>query len=211
MNVLSLESSGPAGSVAVLVDGRLCEAWSFSCPRGRGGELFPALEAAVARVGRADLVVVGTGPGGYNGLRMSVAAAWGVATAHGARLVGVPSLLGYGEPEYFVAGDARGGQWFLARVSQGRLVHAPVLIAPGEASALLDPGVPVFCPGGLAGLPDARCVPPSAQILALRTDSFGAPAPFYLKPPHITKPAKPSASVKHVPAVGKCLAAEYGR
>jgi tRNA threonylcarbamoyl adenosine modification protein YeaZ len=190
MNVLSIESSGPVGSVAVLADQRLIASWSFRCPRGRGGDLFPALEAAVARIGRADLVVVGTGPGGYNGLRMSVAAAWGIATAHGARLVGVSSLLGYEAPEYFVAGDARGGQWFLARVSQGRLVADPALMSPAEV--VLEPGIPVFCPGAqLEGLPDALYEAPRAELLALRTDSFGEPAPFYLKPPHITKPTKP--------------------
>ncbi len=194
MKILAIESSGPEGSVAVLADGCLLEAWKFLCPRGRGGEMFPALEAAAARIGRADLVVVGTGPGGYNGLRMSAAAGWGIATAHGARLVGVSSLLGYEEPEYFVAGDARGGQWFLARVSQGRLRNAPALMAPEAACALIEPGVPVFCPSGeLAGLPQARQVPPRAQILALRTDSFGDPAPFYLKPPHITKPSSGGA------------------
>jgi tRNA A37 threonylcarbamoyladenosine modification protein TsaB len=153
--------------------------------------MFPVLEAAAARAGRADLVLVGTGPGGYNGLRMSVAAAWGIATAHGARLAGVSSLLGYEAPEYFVVGDARGGQWFLANVSQGGLLYAPALMAPEEARGILQPGIPVFTQGGpLEGLPEARCEPPSAQILARRTEAFGEPSPFYLKPPHITKPAR---------------------
>ncbi|MEI6035642.1 MAG: hypothetical protein WCS65_15355 [Verrucomicrobiae bacterium] len=191
MNILSIESSGPSGSVAVLADGILLESWSFRCPRGRGGDLFPALEAAAARIGKADLVVVGTGPGGYNGLRMSAAAAWGLATAYGARLSGVASLLGYEAPEYFVAGDARGGQCFLARVSHGRLLGAPALMKAEEARALLDPRLPVFCPAGLLeGVPEALDVPPGAAILARRTDSFGDPSPLYLKPPHITKPAK---------------------
>jgi len=162
--------------------------------------MFPALEEAVARIGRAGLVVVGTGPGGYNGLRMSVAAAWGIATAHGARLVGVPSLLGYEAPEYFVTGDARGGQWFLARISQGRLVEAPALMKPEEIH--IEPGIPVFCPGGrLDGLPQALQKPPSAIVLAMRTDSFASPSPFYLKPPHITKPAK--RPTFHPPQPGK--------
>jgi len=189
MKTLAIESSGPLGSIAVVEDGHPGVSWEFDSPRGRGGEIFPALEAAVARIGRADIVVVGTGPGGYNGLRMSAAAAWGVATAHGARLFGVPSLLGHDAPDYFVAGDARGGRWFVARITGGRIVAAPELMDPDAALATLAPGVPVFCPGGpLAGLPGALFVAPKAEILARRTDAFGEPSPCYLKPPHITAP-----------------------
>jgi tRNA A37 threonylcarbamoyladenosine modification protein TsaB len=153
--------------------------------------MFPVLEAAVARIGRADLVVVGTGPGGYNGLRMSAAAGWGVATAHGARLVGVPSLLGHDLPDYFVAGDARGGMWFVARISGGRIVMPPELMEPVAARSALVPGVPVFCAGApLEGLADASPDAPEARILAGRTDAFGDPVPCYLKPPHITTPGR---------------------
>lgn len=190
MKILAIESSGPEGSVAVLEDTGLIGSWNFSSPRGRGGGLFPALEAAFAKCGPPDTVVVGTGPGGYNGLRASAAAAWGISKVHGSRLVGVPSLLGYEAAEYFVVGDARGGQWFLAHVAEGRFLLEPVLIFPDQARERLIPGIPVFTPGGqLAGIPDAVCVPPQARLLALRTSSFGDPLPIYLKPPHITRPS----------------------
>jgi len=190
MKILAIESSGPEGSVAVLEDNSLTGSWSFSSPRGRGGGLFPALEAAFTKCGAPDTVVVGTGPGGYNGLRASAAAAWGISKVHGSQLVGVPSLLGYEAPEYFVAGDARGGQWFLARVADSRFLLEPALVFPDEAEKILIPGIPVFTPGGmLAGIQGGICAPPQARLLALRTAAFGEAVPIYLKPPHITKPA----------------------
>lgn len=189
MKILAIESSGQAGSVAVLEDDNLAGSWEFSSPRGRGGGLFPALESACVKCGRPDTIVVGTGPGGYNGLRASAAAAWGISKVHGSKLVGVPSLLGYEATEYFVAGDARGGQWFLSHVAGGRFLMEPALIAPDQARDMLLPGIPVFTPGGpLPGIPHAISAPPQALLLALRSHAFGEARPIYLKPPHITKP-----------------------
>ena len=160
MNALAIECSCQLGSVAVLNDGVVIKSWEFESPRGRGGELFSHLESALRDCGHLDLVVVGTGPGRYNGLRMSIAAAWGIAKARGARLAGVSSLLGYDAREYFVVGDARAGQWFLAHVADGKFLS-----------------------------PEAVVAAPCAGELAKRDLVAGLPAPAYLKPPHITKPA----------------------
>lgn len=189
MKILAIESSGPEGNVAVLEDKTLIDSWNFLSPRGRGGGLFPALESAFKKCGPPDTVVVGTGPGGYNGLRASAAAAWGISKVHGARLVGVPSLLGYEAAEYFVAVDARGGQWFLAHVMNSRFLLEPVLIFPAEAEEMLIHGIPVFTPGGQLPITGSISEPPRAALLALRTDAFGDPLPIYLKPPHITQPS----------------------
>lgn len=190
MNVLCIESSGSEGSIATLEDGSLSGVWKFESPRGRGGAMFSALQAAMESCGPIGTVVVGSGPGGYNGLRMAMAAGWGIAQAHSARMFGVPSLLGYDAAEYFVAGDARGGQWFLARVTSGWFSLPPTLMPLTSLHERLVPGLPVFLAGPPApSLPEAVCLAPSAAILAARTSSFGAPEPLYLKPPHITSPA----------------------
>ena len=149
--------------------------------------MFAHLESVLRDCGDLNVVVVGTGPGRYNGLRAAISAAWGIARARGARLAGVPSLLGYEAPEYFVAGDARAGQWFLARVAHGIFLSQPALYSPEVARGILDPGIPVFATSRLDGLPEAVVAVPSAGVLALR--DFGPPVPSYLKPPHITKPS----------------------
>lgn len=189
MNALAIECSCHQGSVAILKDGIVRMSHAFESPRGRGAELFTHLESALRECGSLDLVVVGTGPGGYNGLRMSIAAAWGIAKARGATLAGVSSLLGYDAPEYFVAGDARAGQWFLAHVANGKFLTPPGLLSPQEVRRILKPGVPVFATSLLQDLPEAVVSAPSAGILATRDSVGGLPSPLYLKPPHITKPA----------------------
>lgn len=189
MSSLAIECSSQSGSVALLECGVVVGSWEFVSPRGRGAELFSRLEYALRAARDLDLVVVGTGPGRYNGLRTAIAAGWGIARARGSRLAGVSSLLGYREADYFVAGDARAGQWFMARVSSGKFLIPPALYAPHDARRLLEPGVPVFAPAPLDGLPEAVFAAPSAAVLAARDFAEGHPAPDYLKPPHITKPA----------------------
>ena len=188
MNALAIECSCQKGGVAFLKDGAVVKLWEFDSPRGRGTELFTHLESALSDCGDLDLVVVGTGPGRYNGLRTSIAAAWGISRARGARLAGVSSLLGYEAPEYFVAGDARGGQWFSAHVSDGKFLSPPALFPPHEVRRVLKPGIPVFATSALEDLPEAVVAAPCAGVLAGRGFSGGLPVPVYLKPPHITKP-----------------------
>lgn len=188
MNILSIECSCQQGSVAVHHEGELIQAWEFECPRGRGSSLFTHLESALHLSPPLSAVVVGTGPGGYNGLRASISAAWGIARARGARLAGVSSLLGYDAAEYFVAGDARAGQWFLAHVAQGVFLAPPLLYSPEDVRRMLKPGVAVFSAAELTDLPEAVRRAPSATVLAHREFSTGMPVPLYLKPPHITKP-----------------------
>jgi len=188
MRVLAIECSAGSGSVAVCEDGRVLAEEEFENPRGRGVEFFAALQSVVERRGDFECVLVGTGPGGYNALRSGIGAALGVARARGVPLLGVCSLLGYDSPEYHVVGDARAGQWFFAHVKEGRLVGAPVLVAPGEALASAVPGIPLFSTGVAA---DRACLEaPRARFLARHTSQAGAAEPVYLKPPHITKPTK---------------------
>lgn len=188
MKTLVIECSTGTGSLAVAVADRIIERRVFENPRGRGGELFSALEAAVPRHPDLSRIIVGTGPGSYNALRASCAAAWGIAKARGIPLHGLCSLLGYEPDDYQVIGDARAGQWFFARIRGGALLSPPELMLPEEAAALLDGSVPVFSTS-----PMLECATeghPDAAILATRATTLGPAEPFYLKPPHITSPKK---------------------
>ncbi len=188
MKTLVIECSTGTGSLAVAVDGRIVEHRVFENPRGRGGELFSALEATVPHHPDLTQIIVGTGPGSYNALRASCAAAWGIAKSRGIPTYGACSLVGYAPDDYDVVGDARAAQWFFAKVRGGRLVGAPQLMTPEDASAALDRSVPVFSTSQLLDRATVQC--PDAAILALRPAPMTPAEPIYLKPPHITTPKK---------------------
>jgi len=187
MTILSIECSSAIGSITLTQDGEVLHECSFENPRGRGTAFFEALANASRHIKTLDLVLVGTGPGSYNSLRASIAAAWGIARARSARLQGICSLLGYEPAEYHVLGDARANQWFHAHIRNGHLAAAPALLNPDEALAQLTPGVPVFSTSSLRY--QATLASPQAIHLALRAAQAGPAEPIYLKPPHITKPA----------------------
>jgi tRNA threonylcarbamoyl adenosine modification protein YeaZ len=187
MTILTIECSSMTGSIALIRDHTVLHECSFSNPRGRGTAFFEALEDTNRHIDSLDLVLVGIGPGSYNSLRASIAAAWGLARARSAVLKGICSLLGYEATEYNVLGDARANQWFHAHILDGRLTSSPALLTPDEAKSRLTSGVPVFTTSPL--IEHAHCASPQAIQLARRASQAGPAEPIYLKPPHITKPA----------------------
>jgi len=187
MKILAIECSSCSGSLALVEDGRTHWELVFENPRGRGSEFFAALEEAAIRSDDFEGVLAGTGPGGYNGLRASIAAAWGLARARRVPLRGIPSVFGYDAAEYVVLGDARAGQWFFAHVRGGRLVRDIELLAPGEARRSIPSGLPVFTTSPLMETACFEC--PRARFFPASMDQAGPAEPIYLKPPHITKPA----------------------
>ena len=187
MTILTIECSSATGSIALTRNSEVLHACSFENPRGRGTAFFESLEKTSRHIDSLDLVLVGIGPGSYNSLRVSIAAAWGIARAQSAPLQGICSLLGYEPQEYHVLGAARANQWFHAHILDGRLAYPPALLAPDEAKSRLTPGVPVFNTSRL--IEHAHCASPQSIHLARRASQAGPAEPIYLKPPHITKPA----------------------
>jgi len=167
--------------------------------RSDSSALFTALQQAVESCGKPDALCVGLGPGSYNGLRASIAAARGFATALGIPLHAIPSPLALtgADSGFWALGDARGGHYWIAHVCGGFFLQKPVLLSPGETALHLlnHPDLPILSATPLAGIKGIRIVAPSAvrlAILAKRGDPsslvIGTPEPLYLKPPHITAP-----------------------
>jgi len=198
VKVLAFDCSASRGSVAVVEDGSVLFAEAFDCPRGRGGEFFLALERAVKAAGRADRVVVGVGPGSYNGLRASISAAEGLALATGAELTGVASVraMPCAESEYVVVNDVRGGAFSYARI-RGREMSGEIELLDRTAfqERVAREAAPVFANAPIAFLPRLEIAFPEAAILAelgaAESAGSGGVEPLYLKPAHITKPKQP--------------------
>ena len=163
--------------------------------KGQAERLIPLLEQLLAEsgIGWHDLtaLAVGTGPGNFTGVRISVAAARGLALGLGIPAIGVTRLeaLAYGLPRPItVIEDARRGevyvQSFDAEPGAARLARPDAL---GDVTALQT--------GSAArdGLPPAMAlVEAIARIAAKRTGvAQPRPAPFYLRGADAAPPADP--------------------
>lgn len=195
MRVLAFDGSTACGGVAVVEDGVMLFAETFASPRGRGGELFPALDRAVRATGRADRVAVGIGPGSYNGLRATIAAAEALHLAWEVPRVGVPSAAALdGGEDFFALGDARAGQLWLARITAGRVVGDFALLSAAAVRERLEiaPEVPRLATAFLADFTDVPVGTPDvvrlAGLAAALEPAPGPLEPLYLKPAHITQP-----------------------
>jgi tRNA threonylcarbamoyladenosine biosynthesis protein TsaB len=105
--------------------------------------LLPLLEQALADAGGTwedvERICVGTGPGGFTGLRLGIATARALAQARDVPLVGVSSLealaLGAESPDVLAVIDARRGEVFAARYRDGVCVMEPAALAPSALPA----------------------------------------------------------------------------
>lgn len=145
MNVLAIEASTYAGTVAVMRDGVVLAERDTAMRGEREERLMPAVAEALAEAGVApnefDRVVCGAGPGSFTSLRIAGAIAKGVALAAGAPLYPISSLVlvvAGARPElapgrYVVALDAMRGDVFvsvLATTASAITVESPAAILP---------------------------------------------------------------------------------
>ena len=140
--VLALDLSSPRGVMAVVRgDAVLFEA-SFQSERSHNAQVFAPLGKALDAMPTKEkaVIVVGTGPGSYTGVRISIAAAQGLALSRGWEVLGWPSIATAEIADYAVLGDARRGQYYHALVHAGQMIQSPALISAEEATALVAGG-----------------------------------------------------------------------
>src|SRR5438270_10125971 len=121
MKILALELSSRCGSVAYVDDESVVFDHAFANDRKHSGAFFETITAARAEYDRAELIVVGLGPGSYAGIRIAVSAAIGLNAALDAQMLGLPSIcaMQVHEEEFFVVGDARRHSFFCATIVNG--------------------------------------------------------------------------------------------
>ena len=162
--IVGIDTATAATSVAVLVPGgREVERRDDPGPQERprhAETLQPLLERALeqAGVGWDDVgrICVGTGPGGFTGLRLGIATTRALAQGHDLEVVGVSSLEALargielvstkeldlpGDPDLhgpvLALIDARRGEVFAASYRHHRTTMEPTAIAPGELAERL--------------------------------------------------------------------------
>jgi len=93
---LALDTSTDVSGLALSRDGEVLAEMDWLAGQDHSRQLFPALEALLERGGvgleEVRAIFVALGPGSFNGLRVGLAAAKGLALALGAPLVGVSTM-----------------------------------------------------------------------------------------------------------------------
>ena len=174
---LGFDTSAAHCAAALLRGDAVLAQMSEAMTKGQAERLFPLLEDLLAGAGVGwrdlDVIGVGIGPGNFTGIRISVAAARGLALSLGIPAVGVTATeaAAHGLPPpcrivLHLRGDQVVWQDFGGKDSQPRQA----------ADGSLPPGPSVALPMG----------PPAAAIariaLARSADPGPRPAPLYLRP-----------------------------
>ena len=95
MLTLGIETSSPAGSVALIDDGRLLAERTLNVKWGHSRFLVSFIDGLFKDTGadkkKLGLVAVSIGPGSFTGLRVGLATAKGLAYASGSGIIAVPT------------------------------------------------------------------------------------------------------------------------
>jgi len=110
MRVLALDTTGRAGSVALVVDGVVVDERAGDPARTHGerlpGELMAVLDAHDVPLSAIDLFAVAAGPGSFTGLRIGIATVQGLALVCRRPAIGVSVLEALAQ---LASRDAHGG------------------------------------------------------------------------------------------------------
>ena len=208
--VLAFDTSAAHCAAALLRGDRIVALKHERMHRGQAERLMPMLEEMLAAkgVGWRDLtrIGVGIGPGNFTGVRISVAAARGLALSLGCPAIGISALeasaFGVARP-VLAAMDARRGEVYLQRFdAEG--AGEPVLASPdalpvwafgvarivGDAAPRLAP----LLPGAAALAAAAPLAEAIARLASARPQAPPPqrPAPLYLRPADAAPPRDPA-------------------
>ena len=93
---LAIDTSTEIASLAILQDDRIISEMTWHCGLNHSVEMYPRLQfllsSAKLGIGSTDCVYVAIGPGSFNGLRVGVSAAKGLAFSLNARIIGISTL-----------------------------------------------------------------------------------------------------------------------
>ena len=191
--LLAFDTSAAHCAVALLSGGVIVAHKAEEMGKGQAERLMPMIEEVLGEAGKGwsdlDAIGVGVGPGNFTGVRISVAAARGIALGLGKPAIGVTTFeaLASGQPGAIrVTLDGRRNQIFWQDFQDGAAISDPVMTDIYEAST--DAEMIGFLGDGAVN-PDPAVI---AQIAAGRigTDQ-PRPKPLYLRSADAALPSEP--------------------
>ncbi len=208
MNViLAIDTSTANGRISVLSENNLLFNEVFTSEKSHNSKIFSPLKEALSTCNHApSLIVVGTGPGSYTGIRIGIAAGLGLSMALNVPIIGIPSICGAESinpnSSYHVIGDARRESWYIAKIKGHQIVSGPDLFESvqsinGKIETAKERILSFDKSSSFPGIEKTNtCTKKLAQIAANLPDKeinelrSIPPEPIYLRAPFITKPKK---------------------
>jgi tRNA threonylcarbamoyladenosine biosynthesis protein TsaB len=193
---LAIDTSTAQGSVALGNDKVVVQSIEFSGPQRHSASLFPAL----ARLGIPRLklrrIIVGLGPGSFSGIRVSLAAAQGIALAQNIPVVGICSAYSVAlqHPEVTRLGvfaDAKRREAFCTVFNHGELEWDTYLLPMAQLEDHASKFTLAVSAEPLAGI-ETRAYPRAQDLLAVPESATGWVTkqplePIYLREPVVAK------------------------
>ena len=198
MRILALDTSTPAGSVALAEDGVLVACRSGDPQRTHGerlpGDVTALLAAQSLTVAGIDRYAVCSGPGSFTGLRVGLATIQALALVHRRPVVAVPTLAAVACAAAWAGAENERAEWIGAWMNAHRgevfaaLYAAPPAAAgPGVGGSLDEVAGPIAAPPEVVlrrwrGLPGGArrrvavigdAVAPARELLEAELDCCG--------------------------------------
>lgn len=201
MNILTIECSTAQASLCLSGEAEYDCRWEAG--RNHDAFLFPALRDALQTLGERELhvILVGSGPGSYGGVRVALAAATGIALVRGCHVAPMCSWESLAEGKASILSDAKRGGWTLRRptgdISVLSVQEVQQALAAGELIWSIEQAELLERAG--IELPRCGLVPTARGIVSCwltlsaeeQRQRCSLPAePIYVRPPHITTPKR---------------------
>lgn len=182
--VLSFDTAAAHCAAALVSGDQILGSMSEPLSKGQAERLTPMLEELLAGADKnwsdLDLIAVGVGPGNFTGVRISVAAARGLALSLGIPAVGVSvfEALAFGtKGSVKITRDARRGMVFSQEFEDGSPVGQPKL----SEGAVVDT--------------DEMIDPVNVALCAVGKEIGDPPAPLYLRSADAALPSDPPPQI----------------
>jgi tRNA threonylcarbamoyl adenosine modification protein YeaZ len=189
---LAFDTSSSIGSIALGNDKVVVQSIEFQGPQRHSAALFPAL----VRLGLPRLklrrIIVGIGPGSFSGIRVSLAAAQGIALVQGIPVVGICSAWSVAwqhkdAARLGVFADAKRREAFCTTFCNGELEKETYLLPMADIEEHAKQFTLAVSSEPLPGIP-TRVYPRAQDLLALPESLSGWVTKQPLEPIYLREP-----------------------
>jgi tRNA threonylcarbamoyladenosine biosynthesis protein TsaB len=197
---LAFDTSSSVGSIALGNDKVVVQSIEFRGPQRHSAALFPALSRLGIPRLKLRRILVGLGPGSFSGIRVSLAAAQGIALAQGIPVVGICSAYSIAaqRPEVARLGvfaDAKRREAFCTAFVHGKIEKATYLIPIDHLEDHAGKFTLAVSAEPLKGVPE-RLYPRARDLLALPSDLAAWITQQPLEPIYLREPVAPPVGAK---------------